>query len=895
MALLALAPACGGARPPAPAHAAGGAEDAILALRYQVASAPQDVAARVALARLEHEAGRPGAAFEHLTFVARGAELAPAAQRMLAGLYARRFGERLAAGDGAAYRDAEAALGLDPEAAPAPAMRAEGYFLAALAALRRGNRAGNREAAGLLARAAALAPADARHAAARRGDAAGEVDLAVLGQAALWLHRGGARRAALDLLELYLHRGGRDRVVLEALVAEWAWWGGARARPGLLLVRELAAAGVSTCPLASTPADLGCDASLEALAAAGGALARTVWQRAERLFWYTDDPRQAAAWTLLALRAWLDGDGAWLPLMRRRMAVRRLLASPDVPAHVMPALWRAAGRPAEAAAALDRVLAAVLGAGGASALPDAGAHALVVAEAAMQGRPAEIIDALRARLPGAGDLGWECAVRHARALDDGERLAALLRERPAAARAALRRGGDLGPLAWGAGQGGQALAWWWRFLDSGDQGPLTAGRDAVWRTWQTIWPPPSGWRLPRGVPVPVPMIGPPAVLADDHEEDAAVQGALADIARAYVHEPAVADRLARALVQRAVSVGRHGPAVAALFAALGDPARALAWWEHVAAESPVHPPYQLALGIAAAAAGDMARARVHVTTAAARAGDAGAIGLHAAGCFLRQGQALDAIAEAGRALSLTAPSQRGPVLALLATAMADLGRDGDAAAMRAAWLEVIPPAFRDRARRAIQAPGAAVSTNPSPTTAAEPAAGSESGAAPDTAAGSAPAADAAPAAWDPGAWEPATAVLRSGPDPDPARALHRLRVALAWHPDHVGLHQALLARLAPGSEAHARALAALLGVALSARPARARAAFQVLARTLTAMGAEDRARWARAAQRALEPALGPSIPQTPARPGERSAPPPRSRMAPGKAGQQPTPSGSSAP
>ena len=911
--------ACGGAERPAPEHGAGGAEDAILALRYQVASDPHDAAARVALARLEHEAGRPGAAFEQLTFVARGGDLAPAARRMLADLYARRFGERLAAGDGGAYRDAEAALALDPDAAPAPDVRAEGYFLAALAALRRGNRWGNREAAGFLARAAALAPEDARGAAAPRGDAAGEVDLATLGQAALWLHRGGARRAALDLLEVYLHRGGRDRVVLQALVAEWAWWGGAGARPGLLLTRELAAAGVSTCPLARTPADLGCDASLDAVAAAGGPLARTVWQRAERLFWHTDDPRQAAAWTLLALRAWLDGDGAWLPLLRRRMDVRQMLAAPDVPAHVAPVLWRAAGRPVAAANALDRVQVEALVPGGAGALPGPGAHALVVAEAAAQGRLPDVIDALRARLPGAGVLGWQAAVRHARALGHTERLAALLRERPAAAAGELRRSGDLGPLAWGAGQDEQALAWWWQLLGGGDASLLATGRDAVWRTWQAMWPPPPGWRVARGVPVAVPA----AVLVDVHGglvpdaaagavgeggmtggeggmagdvgeggmpggpggmDDAAVRGALADIAGAYAREPAVADRLARALVQRAVSAGRHGPAVAALFAGLGDPARALAWWERVAAESPAHPPYQLALGVAAAAAGDMARARVHVTRAAARSGDAGATSLHAAGHFLRQGQALDAIAEARRALPLIAPSRRGPALALLATAMADLGRDRDAAAMRAAWLEVIPPAFRDRARRAILAPGAAALASPAPGTFSEVE----------------PEGAMRAAAWDSSVWEPATAVLRSRQDPDPARARHRLQVALAWHPDHVGLHRALLARLASAhaTEAHARALAALLGLALSARPARARAAFDVLARTLASMGARDPARWARAAHRALAPALGPLIPlapaRPPARPGERSGPPHRSRMAPETTRQGPTPTGPSA-
>jgi tetratricopeptide (TPR) repeat protein len=726
----ALGPGC--KRGPSAVAAQGG--DSLAAMRLRVATDPEDIDARVALARLERAAGRPGGAFAQLAVLDRADVLPSSERRDLAALYAQRFEERLALGDGGAHADAAAALRLDPGLALAAERRAEGYFLATLAGLRRANLWGRREARRMLARAAALAPGDPRLAArlatvtrtrrppeidanlgprgrnddAEREDRAPlpEPAVADLGVAALWLHHGGAHRAALDLLELYLDRGGRDREALQALVAERAWWSGDGGAPGLLLARTLREAGVSLCPLTATPDEPGCGDSLWAVAERDPALGRAIWQRAGQRFWYTADPRQAAAWSLLATAAWLDGEGAPATsgeLLAARVDAAAMTGSVLIPDHAEPAIWRAAGNADRAAAALDRVVDRVLKAEAAApatpatppAAPDdlsPGAQALIVAEAAIQGRPAEIIDALRARLPGAGALGWQSAVHAAYTSGDRARLEALLAEQPGAAPAVLARHGALGPLAWRHGRRVHALAWWLRLL--GRDARLSPGRDAVWRAWRELVPMPPGWSMP-----PATVTVPAAALVT--HEDPAIAAALVAVAEASAREPAVADRLARDLVARAVSPGRHGPDVARLLAAVGEHERALAWWERIAAESPAHPPYLVALGLAAAEAGDVLRAHVHIEAAAARSGDAGATLLVAAAALSRRDHALDAVASARKALLLAPPGHRGPVLALLATTMHVLGRADDAAVMRAAWLDDVPGTYRARAEAAL--------------------------------------------------------------------------------------------------------------------------------------------------------------------------------------------------
>ena len=726
--LAALSVGCAGAGPASENPRALRAQDARASLRYRVASEPRDVPARLALARLEHDAGRAGAAFEHLAFVHAGNALPEQERPRLAALYRDRFRERLALGDGDAYRDAERASELHAAVDIGAAERAEGYLMAGLAALRRGNVWGRREAGDLFARAAELMPDDPRLTArlvtdaaladlggpaavaaalarAQRGDAISDEALAL---AALWLHRGGARRAALELLELYVRRGGRASTPLRAFVIERAWWSGAEAMPRLLLGRELRAAGVSLCLLAREPEDGGCADDLARVAVAefdrsdeirlllGERLGQLgppdelsprlppwlqIWQHAERLRWRTAAPEQVEAWALLALRAWLAGVGdSPEQLLAARVDVAAVVDSPALPAHLRPALLRALGRDDEAARALDALLAAPPisdidalsenGGADASALATPGARLLLLAHAARRGWPRARLEALRGRWPELGALGAAVVARASAPLRwylSGESAFA----------------GAHAP-AIEEGRAGRALAraWWSQQAAAGAAvaGALEEGMSDEWTVSLS------------SAPVPAAAVWAGALLPAD--APLAVAEELAEAARAYPREPAVAERIADDLVARAVSVAVYGPALARLFAGLGDHARALAWRERIAAESPRHPPHAFGYAAAAAALGDVARADVLFEAAAAGSGDAGAAFLFAAGVAVHLEHWLLASSLGRRALQLTAPGRTGAALALLATAADGLGRAEDRERMRAAWLAQLPPDAR---------------------------------------------------------------------------------------------------------------------------------------------------------------------------------------------------------
>jgi hypothetical protein len=166
------------------------------------------------------------------------------------------------------------------------------------------------------------------------------------------------------------------------------------------------------------------------------------------------------------------------------------------------------------------------------------------------------------------------------------------------------------------------------------------------------------------------------------------------VARAYLRDPALADRLARELVDGAVAPGQRGPLLVELFARLGDPARAWQWAERTQASSPDHAPYLLAAGMAAVGTGDSPRADVFFVLAAAASGDAGATSLIAARAFLAAGRALPALAAARRAHDLTAPGEPEHAAAIeVAAASLDLlGRDDDATALRGRLPEGARPA-----------------------------------------------------------------------------------------------------------------------------------------------------------------------------------------------------------
>jgi len=638
-------------------------ERPIEALRVRLASDPGDPGLNLALARALERAGRPGGAIRHYEEVLRHRALATDDRRTLARLYLERARARLALGDGSAWRDVERAAGQGGNASAELAR--EALFAGALAALRRADRPGREEAASLLRRAARVAPADVRLAALDPDRAA----LSSVAAAGAWLADGGARRVALEVYSAYIARGGRALEHARRYLAVHRWWYGNRERPDGLLLRELAAAGADLCSVVRDMDEPGCGAAL----VAGGADGRAARRRAARLGWRTADPALAGRWVAVALDAWLDGEiDSWSEEVRARVDLAGLIKSgAALPREAAPTLWRATGKTSRAAIALDE-----LAARAAELTPEA--RTLAVAEAADAGRSEELIDRLLAS--GATlDAAWRAALRAARERDPGgTREAALLDRAPLAAAAAhLRGAGELGALAARvpAPSLDAALARWRAALD---HVRLRGGRDAALARWR---------RLAASAPVRAPVRDRlPLGTVDPHRlsGDRATATALGRIARAYLRSPASAERLAEDFADGAPALGQRGPLVAALFLALGDPARAWQWAEAVSRSSPDHPAYLMAAGAVSVAAGAVDRADVFFTLGAQASGDGGAATVEAARLFLVHGFPLPALAAARRALQLTAAGQpeHDEAVTLAVRAMELLGRDGDARRLR---------------------------------------------------------------------------------------------------------------------------------------------------------------------------------------------------------------------
>jgi hypothetical protein len=677
-ALLCLAlSACGGGQPPRE----------IADLRLRLADQPRDPALHVELARALARAGQPGGALRHLEEAHRRSALSGADARWLAALYVERARARIALDEAEAWRDAEAAARLDPSAVRAELAR-DAYFIGARAALRRFDRPGRRAADDLFARAERLAPRDPRLAA----RAPATADLAEVGAAGAWLADGGARRAALQVYTAYVGRGGRAPAHLRRYLQLHRWWYGERERPSSILLEELRAEHIDLCGVARSYADLGCGETLVRTAENDPAAAERIRQLAATRGWRTADPHLAAALASAALRAWLDGRVAsWEAELAARVDLAALVASEVGLASLRQAratLLRAAGRAGEARAALDRAIEEA-----ARLSPEA--RALLVAEAAAQRRGDGAIDALLHAGP-ASPAAWHAALRAARAAEPGgAREAALCDAAPlAVARAHLRRSGELGALAarFPSADAQRALARWRRALTdaahvgaagdpAGARRRLGEARDLLEARWR---------RLAAGAPVPAsPAPGFPLGAVDPDrrrgEEAPRVAGGLRRVARAYLRDPALADRLAGELADGAIALGERGPLLIELFARLGDPARAWSWAERLSASSPGHAPYLLLAGIAAAAAGDAPRADIFFVGGAAASGDAGAASLLAARAFLAAARPLPALTAARRAFDLTAPGEPDHVAAIevVARAMDRLNRDREAEGMRA--------------------------------------------------------------------------------------------------------------------------------------------------------------------------------------------------------------------
>ncbi|MBK9031901.1 MAG: hypothetical protein IPL61_11335 [Myxococcales bacterium] len=127
-----------------------------------------------------------------------------------------------------------------------------------------------------------------------------------------------------------------------------------------------------------------------------------------------------------------------------------------------------------------------------------------------------------------------------------------------------------------------------------------------------------------------------------------------------------------------------------MFTALGDPARARAWWQRGFDASPEEPALALGLALAMVDAGDPPAALQLVTRAAAGSGDAAATFYAAARGFAAVGATLDAVGLARQAIEQGAPGDEDLAAGLAAALLARLGRDRNAAEVAA--LAALPAA-----------------------------------------------------------------------------------------------------------------------------------------------------------------------------------------------------------
>lgn len=600
-------------------------DDELMALRFRVATHPDDMRARERLGFLEMEAGRPGATLREYETVRRYGQLSQDRLDVLAHLYEVRFHERMSVDDPLAYEDAERAMAIELPASGglAPEINrstlADAYALAALAEFRRANQWSLPKALTWLEKVRAQRPEDRRLALLDPQGAA----LADLGEAARWLWAGDARRAAQNALEVYVGRGGREPAILELFVAARGWWGAADARYRLdRYVRlELASRGVSVCPASATPFDVGCRSTLWSVATGKGDVAARVRARARAAGWYMAGDRltaeDARAWVLLAVRGALAGEMGAVEAVRQRIdvaAAARL--EPDELGAASMLIWRALGNDKKALAALERVLG------------DRN---------------------LKLTADGATAEGTDVASDEAM---DGDRLLVGFEL------ARLRQRGAASALAMVSEQRERKI------LMQVSTGPLVAELSTV---RQVVRYSELLANIERSSGEP------PAISIDTQ---------LAGVANAYWQEPAVGDRKAREYADGDAYTGGRAASLGYLFTALGDTARARSWWERAVELSPRHNKFLFELAMACAATGDLARARVHLTTVIADSGDAGGTAMHAARLLVDMGHDLEAIHMAKLAISVTAPVERPAIARFASEAMERLGRTRDALMLR---------------------------------------------------------------------------------------------------------------------------------------------------------------------------------------------------------------------
>lgn len=165
--------------------------------------------------------------------------------------------------------------------------------------------------------------------------------------------------------------------------------------------------------------------------------------------------------------------------------------------------------------------------------------------------------------------------------------------------------------------------------------------------------------------------------------------ALAPIAAAFHRDPAIADRLARELVTRAVDAAAAHATLGALFDALADPARARQHWQ-AAVDASAEPAFERGLAEATAHTGDGPAAVVFATTAAASSGDPAVVWAGVAAALFEANKIPDALTASRSALDLAGPDVLPTALDTAIAASRAIGRTQQADAMLVQRAQLAP-------------------------------------------------------------------------------------------------------------------------------------------------------------------------------------------------------------
>lgn len=638
---LVVAIAACGVRTPAPLDVgalvrARGEAGARVELAARIADDPRDVQARLALATLADQAGRPSEAIDQLETVDRiggpaGTRWHDEDRSRLARLVLARGRARLLRGAPSALTDFERAAQLG--APPAEDELRMAKLLVALAKVRhsdtRTRTEGRSALVHLLAHADTPALAVGREPMAptpttgpstgpsRATDDPASTSLAKplppaydvrvedAAQFGIWLWKRGAKRAAWEELSRW-HDGPRgaldqpasDTAALDAYLIAYAWWTPYDGPPPEM--HDLA--GPERCRWLEAP---GC-APGEVEPAAQASL---VWSPPRAATTTAD----AGAWLAITLRAMLRGDAAWGPSFRARVDIAAIPIAEMPPAR-REAFAELAGR---ALPALER------GSESPWLVTEDDRLVAAAARALRGGSYADVADAL-------GPLAQSA---------EGARLLAIASP-PDGTGAA---GGALPPPS-----------------DTTGMAPDAAATEAIVALVRA--------RVPEGVEVR----GVRAVLSG------------------YAQDPLVADRVGRDLVAAAVDAAPAYASLGAIFDAVGDPARARAAWQ-AAVDGSAEPAYLRGLAEAIAHTHDGDAALVAATGAAAWSGDPAVVWIAVADALVGAGAYQQALDAARFAIDLAGREQIAAAFEVAARASERAGRTTQAAELRARRETVAPP------------------------------------------------------------------------------------------------------------------------------------------------------------------------------------------------------------